>query len=161
MLFGDSHPWSRTKGPELLNLTELKLCSRNLGNFWNLYSNGVSLGGHGSRAGFWESSPVRWTCWLSQLVWGSAHSQSSHEAVCRGALSAKDRTDSTTTSPRNRPVLRQQRSWDASPGLLVPYFSHSATTFSIGSQLQNFCSCLTHKHGVKFTFGFFKELFAN
>lgn len=33
VLFGDSHPWSRTKGPELLNLTELKLCSRNLGNF--------------------------------------------------------------------------------------------------------------------------------
>lgn len=131
MLLGDSHPWSQTKGPEVLNLTELKLCSRELRNFWNFYFNGVSLGGHmlsyGSRARFWKSSLEQWTCWLSWLVWGSAHSQSHHEVVC--LLSGKDGTGSTTTSHRNRSVVQQQGSWGASPGLLVPYLNHSTTIF--------------------------------
>lgn len=125
MLLGDGHPWSQTEGPEALNLTELKLCGTDLGNFWNIYFNEVSLAGHVVSHG-------------SRGSWGSAHSQSHHELVCRNVLSGKHKTGSTTTSHRERPVLQQQGSWNASPGLLVLYFSHSAIIFSVGSQLQNF-----------------------
>lgn len=54
--------------------------------------------------------------------------------------------------------------WHASPGLLVPYFNHSANIFflSIASPPQNICFCLAHKYGVKFMFVFFfKETFTS
>lgn len=41
----------------------------------------------------------------------------------------KDRAGITTTSHRNRLVLQQEGPWDVSPGLLVPYFNHSANIF--------------------------------
>lgn len=125
VLLGDGHPWSQTEGPEALNLTELKLCGTDLGNFWNIYFNEVSLAGHVLSHG-------------SRGSWGSAHSQSHHELVCRNVLSGKDKTGSTTTSHRERPVLQQQGSWNASPGLLVLYFSHSAIIFQLVHNFKTF-----------------------
>lgn len=154
-----SHPLSQTKGPGSLDLIELKLCSREIVNFWNLYFNGISLGdpvlSSGTKAGFWKSSLEQWTCCLSQLVWGPAHSQSCHEAVCKSVVPEKDRTGSITTSHRNRLVLQQQGPWDASPGLLVILITMQTFFLSIASPPQNLCFCLTHKYGVNFMFGFF------
>lgn len=76
----NSQTWCQgTKSPGALDLTELKLCSRELGNYWSLYFNGASLDGcvpyPGSRDGFWNSSLGQWTCWMIQLVKGLGHSR--------------------------------------------------------------------------------------
>lgn len=91
-----SHPWSQSKGLAALDLIELKLCSREIGNFWNLYFNGISLGDPvlscGTKPGLWESSLEQWICCLSQLVWGPADSQWCHEAVSKSVVPERVRT---------------------------------------------------------------------